>query len=152
MAFNEGLAERIREALASTKGVAEIKMFGGLCWTVRGNMAVGIAKEELMVRLAPEYGEVALRRKHARPMDFTGKPMKGSYSLPLKVCAPARCFRVGWTAELLTPPHSRRRSRRPRRRTSGGRRARVAWLPDGSAGGQGLHVFGGKRSYPSTAA
>ena len=54
MAYDEDLAERIREALTATKGTTEINMFGGLCWTVRGNMAVGIAKDELMVRMAPE--------------------------------------------------------------------------------------------------
>lgn len=77
MAFDEELAERIRASLGGVKGVVEIKMFGGLCWTVRGNMAVGIAKDELMVRMSPEDGESALKRKHTRPMDFTGKPMRG---------------------------------------------------------------------------
>ena len=77
MAYDEVLAERIRAALGPVKGVVEIKMFGGSCWTIGGNMAVGIAKDELMVRMAPEDGDAALVRKHTRPMDFTGKPMRG---------------------------------------------------------------------------
>jgi TfoX/Sxy family transcriptional regulator of competence genes len=52
-------------------------MFGGLCFTVHGNMAVGVTGDDLMVRLAPEEGEAALAQPGARPMDFTGKPMKG---------------------------------------------------------------------------
>jgi hypothetical protein len=77
MAFDEELAARIRAALGSVRGVTEIRMFGGLCFTVRGNMAVGVTGDDLMVRLAPEEGEAALARSGVRPMDFTGKPMKG---------------------------------------------------------------------------
>lgn len=77
MAYDEELAERVRAALGSVAGVTEIKMFGGLCYTVRGNMAVGVIKEELMVRLEPADGEAALSEPGARPMDFTGRPMRG---------------------------------------------------------------------------
>lgn len=77
MAFDEGLADRTRAALGDVRGVTEIKMFGGLCFTVHGNMAVGVQGSELMVRLAPEDGEAALGEPGVRPMDFTGKPMKG---------------------------------------------------------------------------
>jgi TfoX/Sxy family transcriptional regulator of competence genes len=77
MAFDEGLADRARAALGDVRGVTEIRMFGGLCFTVRGNMAVGVTGGELMVRLAPEDGEAALAQSGVRPMDFTGKPMKG---------------------------------------------------------------------------
>ena len=52
-------------------------MFGGIAYMLGGNMACGIVGEELMVRVGPEaYGD-ALERPHARPMDFTGRPMKG---------------------------------------------------------------------------
>jgi hypothetical protein len=54
-------------------------MFGGLCFTVHGNMAVGVTGSELMVRLAPDDGEAALAAPGVRPMDFTGKPMKGFF-------------------------------------------------------------------------
>lgn len=77
MAFDEGLADRTRAALGDVQGVTEIKMFGGLCFTVHGNMAVGVTGSELMVRLAPDDGEAALAEPGVRPMDFTGKPMKG---------------------------------------------------------------------------
>ncbi len=77
MAYDEDLAERVRAALGPVEGVTEIRMFGGLCYTVGGNMAVGIAKDELMVRLSHEEGDEALEEPHVRPMDFTGKPMRG---------------------------------------------------------------------------
>jgi hypothetical protein len=52
-------------------------MFGGLAFMVRGHMAVGIVKSSLMVRTAPDDYETLLAEPHARPMDFTGRPMKG---------------------------------------------------------------------------
>ena len=52
MAYDEELAERVRAALGDVKGVNEIKMFGGLCFTVGGNMAVGVSHEDLLVRLS----------------------------------------------------------------------------------------------------
>lgn len=77
MAYDEALAERVRDAMGSVSDVAEIKMFGGLCFTVRGHMAVGVNGDDLMVRLLPEEGDAALSEPGARPMDFTGRPMKG---------------------------------------------------------------------------
>ena len=77
MVFDEDLAARTRAALGDVRGVTEIKMFGGLCFTVHGNMAVGVMGDDLMVRLAPDEGEAALAHCGVRPMDFTGKPMKG---------------------------------------------------------------------------
>lgn len=77
MAYDEELAERVRASLGAVKGVTEIRMFGGLCYTIRGNMAVGITGEDLMVRMAADTAEAALKEPHARLMDFTGRPMKG---------------------------------------------------------------------------
>ncbi len=77
MAYDEELAERVRAALGPVAGVTEIKMFGGLCFTVGGNMAVGVMGDDLMVRLSPEDGVEALSEPGARPMDFTGRPMHG---------------------------------------------------------------------------
>jgi TfoX/Sxy family transcriptional regulator of competence genes len=77
MAYDEELAERVRAALGSVPGVTEIKMFGGLCYTVGGNMAVGVTGQDLMVRLDPESADAALADPGARPMDFTGRPMRG---------------------------------------------------------------------------
>jgi TfoX/Sxy family transcriptional regulator of competence genes len=77
MAYDEGLAERLREALAGRGAVSEKKMFGGLAFMLAGNMCVGIIGDELIVRPGPEGGDRALDEPHTRPMDFTGRPMTG---------------------------------------------------------------------------
>ena len=77
MTYDQSLAERIREVLAGEKEVDEIKMMGGLCFTMRGHMVVGVVGDELMVRVGPQAYERALTRAHARKMNFTGRPMKG---------------------------------------------------------------------------
>ena len=77
MAFDEGLAQRLRELLERTRGVTEKKMFGGVCFMLNGHMCVGIVKQALMARVGPEGHADALKQPHARTMDFTGKPMKG---------------------------------------------------------------------------
>ena len=77
MAYNEALANRIREALARERGVDEIKMMGGLCFMIGGHMALGIVGEELMIRVGPDGYQRALARLHTREMDFTGRSMKG---------------------------------------------------------------------------
>ncbi|MEN8160320.1 MAG: TfoX/Sxy family protein [Myxococcota bacterium] len=77
MAYDEGLAQRIRDELEEQPGLSEKRMFGGLCFLVGGNMAVGIVKDELMVRVGPDAYEEALAQPFARPMDFTKRPMKG---------------------------------------------------------------------------
>lgn len=79
MAYDEKLAERVRRALSRYRAVGEIKMFGGLCFTLRGNMVVGVLKDELMVRLAKEENPGIWKEPGIRPMDFTGRPMKGFY-------------------------------------------------------------------------
>lgn len=77
MAYDEGLAQRIREQLEEREDVREKKMFGGLAFLLGGNMCVGIVKDELMVRVGPDAWADALARPHAREMDFTGRGMKG---------------------------------------------------------------------------
>jgi TfoX/Sxy family transcriptional regulator of competence genes len=77
MAYDEGLAQRIREVLVDQDGVVEKKMFGGIAFMVHGNMACGVVKEDLMVRVGPDAYDESLDLPHARPMDFTGKPMRG---------------------------------------------------------------------------
>ncbi len=78
MAYDEKLASRTRELIALThKNVVEKPMFGGLCFMVNDKMCVGVEKERLMVRLDPlQYDEV-MEKEGCRPMDFTGKVMKG---------------------------------------------------------------------------
>lgn len=77
MAFDEALAERVRSALSGEPNVSEKKMFGGVAFMVGGNMACGIVGDEMMVRVGGDNYEDALSRPHARPMDFTGRPMRG---------------------------------------------------------------------------
>jgi TfoX/Sxy family transcriptional regulator of competence genes len=77
MAYDEGVAQRIREAMADISGVSEKKMFGGIAFMVNGNMCAGVVKSELMLRVGADGYEDALKQRHAREMDFTGKPMKG---------------------------------------------------------------------------
>ncbi len=77
MAYDEALAARIRSAFEGQTGVAEKRMFGGVAFMVGGNMACGVTSDELMVRVGPDNYEDALSRPHARPMDFTGRPLRG---------------------------------------------------------------------------
>lgn len=77
MAFDEGLATRVREQIGEGGRVQEKRMFGGLCFLVEGNMACGIVGDTLMVRVGPAAYEEALRGAHAREMDFTGRGMRG---------------------------------------------------------------------------
>ncbi|MCH8297260.1 MAG: TfoX/Sxy family protein [Chloroflexi bacterium] len=77
MPYDEILAERVRGLFLSEPGYTERKMFGGICFMVGRNMAVGVTGGDLMVRPGPDDFEAALALPHARPMDFTGRPMKG---------------------------------------------------------------------------
>ncbi len=77
MAYDEELATRIRNRLDDPLGVSERKMFGGVAFMVYGNMCVGIVGRDLMVRLGQAEYEKALTEPFVRPMDFTGKPLKG---------------------------------------------------------------------------
>jgi TfoX/Sxy family transcriptional regulator of competence genes len=77
VAYDERLAARIRALLASRADVSERKMFGGLTFMVGGNMCCGVNGEELIVRLDPGREDDALARPHARPMDLTGRRMRG---------------------------------------------------------------------------
>jgi TfoX/Sxy family transcriptional regulator of competence genes len=78
MAYNERLADRVREIIAETqKAVEEKKMFGGLCFMVNDKMCIGVEQERLMVRLDPLKYDEAMEQDGASEMDFTGKPMKG---------------------------------------------------------------------------
>lgn len=77
MAYNESLADRIRENLVEHKRLEEKKMMGGLCFMLNGKMCCGIVKDDLMVRVIESRYEEALSNPHGRPMDFTGRPLKG---------------------------------------------------------------------------
>lgn len=78
MAYNQILADRVRAIIAVTHQITEEKkMFGGLCFMVNQKMCVGVEKERLMVRLNPLQYEEVLEKEGCKPMDFTGKIMKG---------------------------------------------------------------------------
>jgi len=78
MAYDEGLAERVREVLAGKRGITEKKMFGGLCFLLHGNMLVGVSgKGGLLVRFSRDDHDRVMKMKHMRPMLFTKKPMQG---------------------------------------------------------------------------
>jgi TfoX/Sxy family transcriptional regulator of competence genes len=80
MAHDEAVARRLRSALVRARPaepVDERKMFGGLALMVGGSMACGVLGDELVIRVAEADAAAALRRAHARPMDFTGRPMRG---------------------------------------------------------------------------
>lgn len=77
VAYDEKLEARISEVLKGKKGVTRKKMFGGVAFLLDGKMFVGVQKDELMARVGPEKHNEAVSQKHARPMDFTGKPMMG---------------------------------------------------------------------------
>ena len=77
MAYDEELADRIRDVLAGRERVEERKMFGGIAFMVGGHMTVGVVKDELMARVGADGENEALAQPHARTMDFTGRPMTG---------------------------------------------------------------------------
>lgn len=77
MAYDLALADRIRRAVADRPNVTEKQMFGGLAFLLGGKTFCGIVKNDLMVRVGPGRYEESLRRPHARPMDFTGRPLTG---------------------------------------------------------------------------
>jgi TfoX/Sxy family transcriptional regulator of competence genes len=78
VAYDEDLANRIRELLAGEEGVTEKRMFGGLAFLVGGNMSVAASGQGgLMVRLDPEASEPLLAKPHVRPMEMRGREMRG---------------------------------------------------------------------------
>lgn len=94
MAYDESLATRLKQAFGKTK-VVEKHMFGGLAMMLRGHMCCGIVGDKLMVRVGPLQYEAALKMKHAQPMTFTGKPMKGMLYVTPEGCNTVPKI-VGW--------------------------------------------------------
>jgi TfoX-like protein len=77
MAYNTTLEEKIDAAAKGWQNREKKKMFGGVCYLLRGNMAFGIVKDYLIVRMDREQGEQSLRDRNVRPFDMTGRPMAG---------------------------------------------------------------------------
>ena len=118
MAYDETLASRVRQILSPVTGFSEKKMFGGLCFLIHRNMCCGVLKDELVLRLDPERAHDLLSRPYTRPMDFTGRPMKGFVFIEAKGLRTARQLR-DWVsmarsfAQSLPP---KRRGKSPSRR------------------------------------
>ena len=77
MAYNAVLVRRIEKLLRRRKSVTQKEMFGGICFLVNGNMCCGVERDKLVVRVGPEQYEQLLQRRHIKPMDFTGRPLRG---------------------------------------------------------------------------
>ena len=78
MAFDEALAERIRQGLARRKGIEEKKMFGGIGFLLNDNLLVGVRKDSLLVRLGPKQSDEALKEAHVSEFEIKGRGrMKG---------------------------------------------------------------------------
>lgn len=103
MAFDPGLAQRVREVLGDRPGITERKMFGGLAFLVHGKMFVGIRNSSLMARVGPERHADALAMSNVRAMDFTGRPMKGYVYIDPPAIADERDLQawVVWCAEYV---------------------------------------------------
>jgi TfoX/Sxy family transcriptional regulator of competence genes len=77
MAYDEVLAGRIRAILLEQPKLVEKKMFGGVGFMVQGNMACGVHKDMLIVRVGPDAYDETMKYPHTRPFDMTGRAMKG---------------------------------------------------------------------------
>jgi TfoX/Sxy family transcriptional regulator of competence genes len=121
MSYDEKLAARIRRALGPRDDIEERKMFGGLAFLSGGRMFCGISKDDLMVRVGPEGYEAALSKPHVRPMDFTGRPMKG-YVFVAPDGRRTDAALLAWVTlsarfvETLASEPARKRARRPKGR------------------------------------
>jgi len=105
MAYNPDLADRVRAAVtahAARRGLrtGERRMFGGLAFMVEGKMACGVIGEELMARVGPSRHAQALEHPHARPMDFTGRPMTGYVFIKPAGCSTRRTLQE-WAAQAV---------------------------------------------------
>jgi len=77
MAYDEVLADRVRERLSTSAGAAAKRMFGGIAFLIRGNMTVGVHGDELIARISPHDTDAALAEPGVRVLDITGKPKRG---------------------------------------------------------------------------
>lgn len=114
MAYDAALAKRVRGALSKTRGVEERAMFGGLAFMVRGNMCCGVLDDRIMLRVGDRYDDL-IGESHVRPMDFTGKPLRGFvYVEAPGIRTPAGLKRwVGVALEFATTLPAKKRKRRP---------------------------------------
>ena len=100
MSYDEKLAARIRRVLPPSSSITEKKMFGGVAFLIDGKMFVGVAGNDLMVRVGAEAHAAALAKKHVRPMDFTGRPLTGYVFVGVAGTRTARALSA-WVRESL---------------------------------------------------
>jgi TfoX/Sxy family transcriptional regulator of competence genes len=118
VAYDEDLAERIRDVLADAPDLFERKMFGGIAFMLGEHMVCGVVREDLMLRLGPEGVDRALGEAHTKPMTFTGPPMRSMVFVePSGIREDADL--AGWIGRArefvaTLPPKKPRRERRPR--------------------------------------
>ena len=107
MAYNLKLAERIRADLGDIPFV-EKKMFGGVGFLIHGNMAVGVHKEDLLVRVDAQKHDKLIKKTGAKVFDITGKPMKGWLMVEPEGCKTKKqlstWIREGVEFALTLPP------------------------------------------------
>jgi TfoX N-terminal domain len=115
MAYDQMLAARVRALLSDQDDVRERPMFGGLTFMLAGHMCCGINGDELIVRLAPGDAEAAAAQPHARPMDLTGRPMRGFVTIrPQGVNGAALdCWVAQAVAHVQSLPPKPRQPRKP---------------------------------------
>jgi TfoX/Sxy family transcriptional regulator of competence genes len=77
MAYDQALSRRIHELLKDTPALVEKKMFGGVGFMIRGNMACGVTGSNLLVRLPPEQNKAALSKPYTQPFGLTGRVSAG---------------------------------------------------------------------------
>ena len=77
MAYDTTLAKRVGVLLRRRKNITQKEMFGGACFLVNGNMCCGVERDKLVVQVGAEPYEQLLRKRHVKPMDFTGRPLRG---------------------------------------------------------------------------
>lgn len=117
MPFDEHLAERLRDLFGFDPEIRELKMFGGIAFMRRGHMCCGILGDALMVRVGPDGYEPALTSAHTRPMDITGRPLKGMVMVDPEGIADAPALRAwvdrGFLFTASLPPKKAKSPKRP---------------------------------------
>lgn len=115
MAYDQKLADRVERAFRRKGVAAEVKgMIGGLCFMVEGKMCVGVVGDRLMARIDPDGYEAALARPACRPMDFTGRPMRGFVSVEPAGIATAAELEAWLELALACNPRAKASKKRPR--------------------------------------
>jgi TfoX/Sxy family transcriptional regulator of competence genes len=77
MVYDEGVAQRVRELINENPGYREKKMFGGIGFLIHGNMACGVIRDDLIVRVGAENYTDSLLQPHVELFDMTGRAMTG---------------------------------------------------------------------------